>query len=114
MGQYFILVNLDKREYVHPHRIGGVAKFWEWCVNRQAGILPFLLRKSSEGGGGDIHFESKYAGRWAGNRVVLVGDYDESGLYDKAKQSYKEISRGLVKDYNKFINYPEKELEYSP
>jgi hypothetical protein len=52
MGQYFIAVNKTKQEYVRSWDIGGVAKLWEWCANRTAGIFPYLLRKSNEGGAG--------------------------------------------------------------
>lgn len=82
MGQYFRAVNLDKKEFVDPWAIGGVAKLIEWCANNQAGIFPFLLRQSNEGGGGDIQKEYATAGRWAGDRITLVGDYDESKLWE--------------------------------
>lgn len=111
MGQYFKLVNLDKKEYVDPWDIGGLAKLWEWCVNPQAGVLPFLLRKSNESGGGDIHREYQTAGRWAGDRVVLVGDYDASKLYDEAEEKFANISEQLVKDYNDFVEIDESVLK---
>jgi len=103
MGQYFVIVNLDKKEYIHPHNLGSGAKLWEICANPIAGVLPFLLRKSSETGGGDIDFESRVAGRWAGDRIVVVGDYDKSGLYDKTEMEFKEISKMVKRDYEKFI-----------
>ena len=53
MGQYFKPVNLDKREYVCPWCIGGLAKLWEWAANPWGAIFVMLLRKSSGGGGGD-------------------------------------------------------------
>ena len=112
MGQYFKAVNLSKKEYVCPWRIGGVAKLWEWCANTQAGILPFLLRKSSEGGGGDISKNYKTVGRWAGDKIVLVGDYDKSRLWDKLEKEYTDISKQLVDDYNDFIEIDEQKLEY--
>lgn len=136
MGQYFRAVNATKKEYVDPWDIGGVAKLWEWCANKWAGIFPYLLRKSNATGGGDIgsvkrevHIksenpspeglmevmqeavafegspvkESEYAGRWAGDEVYLVGDYDESGLFFKAEEEYRNISKGLGKEYNRFV-----------
>jgi len=112
MGQYFKAVNLDRKEYVSPWKIGGVAKLWEWCVNAQAGIFPFLLRKSNEGGGGDISKEYETAGRWAGERIVLIGDYDESGLWDELEKEYEDISRQLVADYNDFIDFDDSRLTY--
>jgi len=114
MGQYYVLVNLTKKEIVCPWCIGGFAKLWEWCVNKQAGILPFLLRKSSEGGGGDIKKEYETAGRWAGDNVVLIGDYDESGLFEEAFENYRNISGILVEEYNDFIEEPSFKLVYRP
>ena len=114
MGQYFKAVNLEKKEYVCPWAIGGVAKLWEWCVNSQAGIFPFLLRQSSEGGGGDIKKEYKTAGRWAGNRVVLIGDYDQTKLWDKLEKEYSDISQELVREYNDFIEVKQGKLHYCP
>ena len=117
MGQYFIAVNQTKKEYFTDWEIGGGAKLCEWCANRQAGVFPYLLRKSNESGGGDIHESAAslpYAGRWTGDKVYLVGDYDESGLYEKAKNEYTNIAQELVEEYNEFIGLQDFELEYEP
>ncbi len=52
-------------------------------------------------------------GRWAGDRITLVGDYDDSGLYQKAS-SYLNISERLVDAWNEFVNWDEHELEFRP
>lgn len=115
MGQYFVAVNKTKREYFTSWAIGGTAKLWEWCANIQAGVFPYLLRKSNENGGGDVSNLDKtvYAGRWAGNEVYLVGDYDSSGLYVTAQQSYTDIAKPLVEEYNQFIHTDKLKLQYS-
>ncbi|MFH7835834.1 MAG: hypothetical protein QXL51_04480 [Candidatus Aenigmatarchaeota archaeon] len=79
MGQYFNLVNLDKKEYVTPWDINGGAKLWKWMTNLdECGIIFALILN-----------------RWSNDRITLVGDYDESKLYDKIsdkKEKYKNIS----------------------
>jgi hypothetical protein len=105
-------VNVTKKEFVRPWDIGGVAKLWEWCVNRQAGIFPYLLRKSNEGGGGDIRLEHpRFAGRWAGDAVYLIGDYDASNLYEIADAEYRNISKELAEEYNQFIEVDDLKLK---
>jgi len=107
MGQYFLILNLDKKEYLHPHKLGSGYKLWEICANNVCRVLPFLLRKSNETGGGDIRDDYPTAGRWAGDRIVVVGDYDESGLYDLAKRFFKDISEEVKWDFNDFIGIEE-------
>jgi len=133
MGQYFLLANLDKKEYVDPHKIGGLLKLWEWCVNRQANIIPWLLAKGPQDGTSLCRIPFRYTfknekdkelylnrineeaetpigkgyfktvGRWAGDRIMLIGDYDKSGLYDIAREEYKDISDELKDEFNEFI-----------
>lgn len=141
MGQYFLIVNKTKKEYVDPHCIGGGAKLWEICANNEAGILPYLLRQSSGRGGGDIKMNPEqykhtydscvkdesgkklfvemfgdkptiyeYAGHWAGDRITVVGDYDDSKLYDIAESKYRNISHELKEEYNKFIEIEDRQL----
>jgi len=107
MGQYFIWVNIDKKEFICPWCLGGLAKLWEWCANHEIGIIGFLMRKSDETGGGDIQKDYKYAGHWAFDRVALVGDYDSSELYDMAKREFKNISSEVAEEYNDFIEIEE-------
>ena len=104
MGQYYKLVNKDKREVVVSYEIGGTAKFFEWLYNNQARVLVWLLRQSSEGGGGDIPDPDCFTtlGRWAGDRITVVGDYDKSGLYREA-DGYKNVSAALLAEYNRAV-----------
>jgi hypothetical protein len=51
----------------------------------------------------------------AGDRVVLVGDYDSSGLWDQASsKKFRNISHEVVGVWNDFIEIPEKKLDFSP
>lgn len=115
MGPYFKAVNESKREVVCPWCIGGGSKLWEWSANTQGAIFTLLLRKSDDGGGGDFReatFETDphaLVGRWAGDKVVLVGDYDSSGLYERSKQ-FRNISHELVEVWNRFVSLPDHKL----
>lgn len=107
MGQYFLIANLDKKEYIKPHDCGSGAKLWEITVNI-GGILVYLTRKSDDYGGGDIEpDECKYAGRWAGDRIITIGDYDSSDLYHKILQSgeWNNISKEVYPEYVKFVEH---------
>lgn len=104
MGQYFYIVNLDKREYLDPLEIGCGMKLWEIAANPCLNVLALLLRQSSEGGGGDIRKPYASAGRWAGDRLVIVGDYDESKIFNACeKGEYREVTPEIRDDWNDFI-----------
>lgn len=80
MGQYHILVNLDKREFVHPHDVGlGLRLQEQFSVPLGMGdILLILLAGSNGRGGGDLP-EDPIVGSWAGDRIAMVGDYGKKG-----------------------------------
>jgi len=46
MSQYFIIANLDKREYIKPTLL----KLWEICANNDCRILPYLLATNNPDG----------------------------------------------------------------
>lgn len=96
MGQYHVIVNLDKGEYIHPHRLGDGLKWWEQAASEQ-GIMAALwgaITCPEPRGGGDPG-KHPWVGRWHGDRVVMVGDYAEdedrpdvpqwSGLYRRCQ-----------------------------
>ena len=126
MGQYFKAVNTDKKEYVCPWCIGGGAKLWEWAANPEGAILTLLLRKSDEGGGGDYYGYHKgcgeggpiacdlspVVGRWAGDRVMMLGDYDSSELW-KELPRYRNISEQLVQERKEYIDLDDRKLHFN-
>jgi hypothetical protein len=80
MGQYHYLVNLDKKQVVHPHQVGNGQKLREQVGGpySTATVLVMLLAASSKGGGrggGDFHAEHPLVGSWAGDRIAFIGDY---------------------------------------
>lgn len=113
MGQYFIVVNKTRREYLHPHAFGDGLKFLEFGLSSSGTLtgLAFLLRQSSSGGGGDIDPVDGITGRWIDNQITIVGDYDESGLYGEASESYKDISAAVIIAMAEADNYLASDLQ---
>jgi hypothetical protein len=76
MGQYHKLVNLDKQEQVSPYAIGLLGKQFEHTgsIGGLSDALYLLTMTSPESGGGDFPL-TEVSGRWAGDRVLVVGDY---------------------------------------
>ena len=102
MGQYFLVVNTTKKEFLHPHKFGHGLKFLEFATE-QCGVmlgLAHLLAQSSEG---VTHDDKEITGRWIGDQVLIVGDYDESGIFDKASEGndYTDISNAIIQHMGK-------------
>ena len=81
MGQYWKPVNLDKREFLDPHKLGCGLKLWEQIANFSSpgvgtALTILLAVMPQRRGGGDLQ-NNPFIGRWAGDRVVLCGDYSE-------------------------------------
>jgi hypothetical protein len=79
MGQYHKIVNLDKKEVVHPYNLGLGAKQYEQTGQNgsMSDALYLLVMTSPARGGGDWESFPALSGRWVGDRVVVLGDYTE-------------------------------------
>lgn len=79
MGQYHKLFNLDKKQFVHAHRIDNGLKLMEQCgFEKSTSTALWLLVAASGGsrGGGDARAHD-LIGSWAGDRIAVIGDYSE-------------------------------------
>lgn len=83
MGQYYVIVNLDKKQYLHPHRAGDGLKLLEFACSSNATMtcLAILLADGNGRGGGDLRSEDPIVGSWAGDRIVVAGDYADALSY---------------------------------
>ena len=81
MGQYHKVYNLDKREFIHAHQIDNGLKLLEQCgpgdQPTTSDAVWLLLANSNGRGGGDAP-KHPMIGRWAGDRLVVQGDYAEA------------------------------------
>ena len=80
MGQYYYVINLDKRQYLHPHRAGDGLKLLEFAcsANGTMTCLAVLLADGNGRGGGDLGSDDPVVGSWAGDRIVISGDYADA------------------------------------
>ena len=103
MGQYFIVANTTKKEYLHPHYFGQGLKFAEFPSDGVGVMtaLAHLLGQSTDHSG--MMYNPEITGQWIGDHVVIVGDYDESStIYRDAmsptpeESEYTNISAKLI------------------
>ncbi|HYT44020.1 MAG TPA: hypothetical protein VEP90_16900 [Methylomirabilota bacterium] len=125
MGQYWLVCNLDKHEFIDPHKLGVGLKLGEQVGSGHGtpdALFILVAAMRERRGGGDFDWDSNYygperdmskpghnidgapvveeyntvakrtIGRWAGDRVAVVGDYAEDTdlpKKDKASQILK-------------------------
>ena len=99
MAEYMTLVNLDKKEIVRVMPF----KFWEQIMNAVAPIVLYWLvtlpTPSGERGfgWGDID-KYKTLGRWAGDRIVVLGDRHPDYQKISKNPEYKDISIEVLEE----------------
>ena len=71
MGQYWIPVNFDKKEFIHPHSLDSGLKLWEILASSPVGqaLVVLLANMPEPRGSGDLE-PDPIIGRWAGDRVL--------------------------------------------
>lgn len=81
MGQYWIVGNLDKQQFLDPHDFGDGLKLLEFGasgVGTLTGLTILLAEPGVSGrGGGDLVSDNPIVGSWSGDRIVIAGDYGD-------------------------------------
>lgn len=94
MGQYYYVVNVTKKQYLHPHKFGEGIKLLEFSQSAGGTMtaLAALLADGNGRGGGDIGSSDPLVGSWAGDTIVIAGDYADEGkfLSDEDIAAWKE------------------------
>ena len=85
MGQYYKIVNIKKKQYITPHTFGDGSKLMEFSMSANGVLagLAILLADGNGRGGGDLHSENDMVGSWAGDNIVVAGDYADAGKFVK-------------------------------
>jgi hypothetical protein len=111
MGQYYMIVNPVKKQYLCPHKFGSGLKLMEFSNDTHGPLqaLAILLSNGNGGGGGDLGTdgltdeEVALIGSWAGDPVIVAGDYGEPWkFFDRAEYDGKtyETQETLYKQDN--------------
>lgn len=105
MGQYYRIVNLDKMEYLHPHKLGDGLKLMEFGCSSDGTMtgLALLLSDGNGRGGGDMVKAAggDMDGRWAGDRIVIAGDYGDGGKFLDQVDVRKSVIAAMAAESNK-------------
>jgi len=89
--EYFIIANLDKREYIEPHSFNGGSKLAEFIGSDYLNALGWLVTDSS------VPLEkARTRGRWCGDRIIMAGNWSDN---DNAVQS-KEYKHHYAEIHN--------------
>ena len=106
MGQYYKIVNIDKKEWLDPFTFTeyeGCRKFMEFAPDSGSIMyaLAILLNERYDVAGGDFPLESDLIGKWSRDRIAIVGDYGKNennctdNLYNISDDdtNWKDISK---------------------
>ena len=96
MGQYYKIVNVKKRQYLNPHMFNDGMKLMEFGMSAGGTLtaLAVLLADGNNRGGGDLHSDNDIIGSWAGDPIVIAGDYADQGKFlpaDKSDQTLYSV-----------------------
>lgn len=96
MGQYFLIVNVDREEYLHPHAFRDGMKLRELGRGDVMYGLAVLLADNNSGGG-TLYPSDPLIGSWSGDRIVVAGDGSQSsGLMRRAEEEFEDISQKII------------------
>jgi len=101
MGQYYKIVNVKKKQYITPYTFGDGLKLMEFGMSANGVLagLAILLADGNGRGGGDLHSENPIIGSWAGDNIVIAGDYADKGRFVKTTdQNLYEVCQAEGED----------------
>jgi len=101
MGQYYKIVNIKKKQYITPHTFGDGSKLMVFSMSANGVLagLAILLADGNGRGGGDLHSENDIVGSWAGDNIVVAGDYADAGKFVKeSDQTLYEVASNEGED----------------
>lgn len=104
MGQYYLTINISKKQFLHPHNFNSGLKLLEFSRDSDGLMtgLALLLSSGNGRGGGDLYSESELIGSWAGDKIIIAGDYSDNIDFSL------EENKSLYDEFHDQIINPEK------
>jgi hypothetical protein len=102
VGEYYIIANPDKRQYLDSNSLGGMSvKLPGVMASPLPQILVWLLADSAPISGG-----CGMGGTWAGDRIVVAGDEGPSAdVWERAHAEYRDITVETFEDLAAHCSY---------
>jgi hypothetical protein len=109
MGQAYLLVNLSKKQFINPHKFGNGYKIMEFGASGESTMmaLAILLSNGNGRGGGDLDSKDPIVGSWAGDKIVIAGDYGDEGKF-LPRVSTKKLTEIAKDSFSEGYQQPER------
>jgi hypothetical protein len=106
VGQYYKIVSLTDKQYLHPHVFGEGIKLLEFGASGRGAMmgLAILLADGNNRGGGDLYSDNPIIGSWAGSKVVVAGDYADEGKW-LTRDQIREWRKKCPEEYERAKKY---------
>jgi hypothetical protein len=105
MGEYYVIADLDRSEYISGHSIGVSGKLDGILGEPVSGMLVWLLAKTA------YIDKPPFQGRWSEDRIIVAGDEgDAAELFERCRQSFMDITIPVFEEY--LGDNPFRQMEY--
>ena len=97
MGQYWLPVNLDKREYISPHALGAGLKLWEQLASHPGtgtALLILTAAMPEKRGGGDLDLDENWHG--PERRAAMDAGEIDGGTPGPMPATYPAIAKRTI------------------
>lgn len=80
----------------------------EFAGDRIMMCLAILLASGNGRGGGDLHSKNQIVGSWAGDQIVIAGDYMDPGLFLPPDITTEQLQKIATEQFSKGYQDPAK------
>ena len=93
MGEYFRVVNLDRKQYFSGHSLNLSGKFSGLQDRRLSSLLVWVLTKTS-------HLDRPtFRGAWADDRVIVAGDEGVNETVYREADAFEDVSIASMEEW---------------